>query len=596
MALHRRTGFWSFVLAAGLTVGMLGWQGIHLYDSYQAVAHRGSGNCPTHAISAISADSGRYQAMLDELDRRVMFTTDLAPEAWLADWTLRYGDAHSDLATSLDDGSTVGKEPVRLAIAAVGDAVDKVDSGTGDVVDSLRGGDVDAAGLLITRSGFRADRTELSGATAELEVRGREHLESQLDSERRQEMLSVGLSLGLFAMVAGSWVLYGRRLRVGRARLAAEEEQRRAVEIELQQAQKMDAVGLMAGGLAHNFNNLMMAIGGSASVAESHLETDHAAVPAIHRIREAAEQGNSLIDGLLTFSRKAPRSRDLVNVCELTHQTAAMLEEMLPGPIEFESTCPDDGACWVAGDRTQLQQALVNLALNACQAMPDGGQLALRVARSISDDHETVVMTVSDTGTGMLADVSDHMFEPFFTTRPRGEGTGLGLSIVHGIVTDHGGSVHVESVRGVGTDVRITLPLAPAPTEPPATLQVARTGTVVIAGNHRHTRDLVSGAVSSLGLDTAHVDGCEGLTDAVAGAGADLVMVISDDTDPAIDLVDCLEVLRDQPRDVPVVAITDLEPDAEWAANGATPLCKPFSLAQLRALVVRLTRESVTTP
>ncbi|NNF89132.1 MAG: hypothetical protein HKM97_11430, partial [Acidimicrobiia bacterium] len=147
MALHRRTGFWSFVLAAGLTVGMLGWQGVHLYDSYQAVSHRSSGNCPTHAISAISADSGRYQAMLDELDRRVMFTTDLAPEAWLADWTLRYGDAHSDLTTSLDEGATVGKEPVRLAIAAVGDAVDKVDSGTGDVVDSLRGGDVDAAGL-----------------------------------------------------------------------------------------------------------------------------------------------------------------------------------------------------------------------------------------------------------------------------------------------------------------------------------------------------------------------------------------------------------------------------------------------------------------
>ena len=255
-------------------------------------------------------------------------------------------------------------------------------------------------------------------------------------------------------------------------RIAAEEERER-LEEQLRQAQKMESVGLLAGGIAHDFNNLLTAIGGYAELSLIELGDDSPAHESIAQIARAADRAAKLTSQLLAFSRKQVLHPRVLDLNEVVGELATMLARML-GEDVILSTALDPDLGGVKADPTQVEQVLLNLAINARDAMPDGGSLLIRTGGLELREGEPpphpdlppgsyVTLYVRDSGVGMTPDLTERIFEPFFTTKGVGEGTGLGLSTVHGIVSQSGGAIWVESEPGAGTSFTICLPrLEPA--------------------------------------------------------------------------------------------------------------------------------------
>jgi PAS domain S-box-containing protein len=244
--------------------------------------------------------------------------------------------------------------------------------------------------------------------------------------------------------------------------------ERRALQDERSQAQKLQSIGRLAGGVAHDFNNLLTAILGNAELAMLDLEPGHPARPSIEEITKAAEGAARLTRQLLSFARRQmiePVALDLSSVVE---NSLEMLRRLLGEDIQITAVL-DDHLGIVEADPGQIQQVLVNLTVNARDAMPEGGHLVIETANEvIAEEYGStrpeiapgsyVTLSVTDTGTGMSEEVLSHLFEPFFTTKPQGSGTGLGLATCHGIVQQSGGHIWVHSELGQGTTVTILLP------------------------------------------------------------------------------------------------------------------------------------------
>jgi PAS domain S-box-containing protein len=230
-------------------------------------------------------------------------------------------------------------------------------------------------------------------------------------------------------------------------------EERAELEHRLAQAQRLESVGQLAGGVAHDFNNLLSVILTCVGFATRELPADHPVRDDVEEIGRAADRAAALTRQLLMFSRREVVKPEVLDVGGLLRDLERLLNRTLSERIALRITV-GPGLLPVLADRAQLEQVLVNLAVNARDAMPDGGTLSIAVA-GVSDG---VRITVVDDGTGMLEEVRDRAFEPFFTTKDPGQGTGLGLATVHGIVTDSGGMVDIDSAPGQGTRVTIFLP------------------------------------------------------------------------------------------------------------------------------------------
>ena len=230
-------------------------------------------------------------------------------------------------------------------------------------------------------------------------------------------------------------------------------EERAELEHRLAQAQRLESVGQLAGGVAHDFNNLLSVILTCVGFATRELPADHPVRDDVEEIGRAADRAAALTRQLLMFSRREVVKPEVLDVGGLLRDLERLLNRTLSERIALRITV-GPGLLPVLADRAQLEQVLVNLAVNARDAMPDGGTLSIAVA-GVPDG---VRITVVDDGTGMLEEVRDRAFEPFFTTKDPGQGTGLGLATVHGIVTDSGGTVDIESAPGMGTSVTIFLP------------------------------------------------------------------------------------------------------------------------------------------
>jgi nitrogen-specific signal transduction histidine kinase len=246
--------------------------------------------------------------------------------------------------------------------------------------------------------------------------------------------------------------------------------QRRALEEQLVQAQKLQSIGRLAGGVAHDFNNLLTAILGNAELALIDLPEDHPAGESVREIVKAAERAASLTRQLLSFARKQMIEPAPLDLSAVVSGSIEMLRRLLGEDVEILAELRD-GLDIVEADPGQVQQLLVNLTVNARDAMPDGGRLVIETANlAVGDEYRAahpevragnyVTLAVTDTGTGMTDDVLAHLFEPFFTTKRQGEGTGLGLATCHGIVEQSGGHIWVHSEVGLGTSVTILLPVA----------------------------------------------------------------------------------------------------------------------------------------
>jgi two-component system cell cycle sensor histidine kinase/response regulator CckA len=323
------------------------------------------------------------------------------------------------------------------------------------------------------------DRLRFRELFSELRARpGRQERELEMGVERRAVVVTVDPDERPGSPLRLRWVL-----RDVTDRKAAEEELRVSQE-RLRHAQRLEAVGRLAGGIAHSFNNLLAAIAfhaelllGSRSEADQRRHAEE--------IQKAGERGALLARQLLAFSRKQVLQPQLLDVSSRLESLVPILRRLIGEQIELVTDL-DPEAGWVHADLGQVEQVILNLVANARDAMPDGGRLSLEVgAEELAGDDPRlagiglqpgryVCIRVCDTGTGMDEHVRAHLFEPFFTTKDYDRGTGLGLATIYGTVTQSGGAIHVETELGKGSTFTVYLPRATAPTEAPVRSEPAR--------------------------------------------------------------------------------------------------------------------------
>ena len=258
--------------------------------------------------------------------------------------------------------------------------------------------------------------------------------------------------------------------------VARDVTERRSLEQQLIQAQKMETIGRLAGGVAHDFNNLLTTITGYADLVIDDLPPQHSAREDLEELRKAADRAASLTRQLLTFARKQKIEPRVINLNQLITDMGKFTLRLVGEQIECHTRRAPD-LCSVRADPGQIEQVLINLIVNARDAMPHGGQLTIETANLTLDyasahsqigvaPGDYVLLTVSDTGVGMATAVLDHLFEPFFTTKEKGRGTGLGLATCYGIIKKHGGAILPHSAPGQGTSMRVYLPQTSADAAP----------------------------------------------------------------------------------------------------------------------------------
>lgn len=316
----------------------------------------------------------------------------------------------------------------------------------------------------------------------------------------------------------------------------------RNVEEQLRQAQKMEAVGRLAGGVAHDFNNLLTVIDGYSDFVLGRLERESPLRGAIEEIRTAGIRAAALTRQLLAFSRKSVPELRVLNINESVAEVEKMLRRLIGEDIELRTRL-DPGLGFARADPNQLEQVMMNLAINARDAMPEGGTLTIETRNTELDAASAVrhvdlepgpyvVLSVSDTGVGMGKEVMDHLFEPFFTTKPEGKGTGLGLSTVYGIVRRSRGHVRVYSEPGLGTAIHVYLPRvndsAHAATVPVESSDPSR----------GHETILVVEDDDQLRRMACLMLGAKGYTVLEAGTGAEALRVVERASDVALVVTD----------------------------------------------------------
>ena len=259
--------------------------------------------------------------------------------------------------------------------------------------------------------------------------------------------------------------------------------ERRQLEAQLLRSQKMEAIGQLAGGIAHDFNNLLVVISGGVDLASAALTHDDPVQADLREIQHAATRAANLTRQLLIFARRQVSTLQILNLNDLLFEINKLLHRLIRENIVLQTVpAPDLGLVHV--DPGQIEQVIVNLTVNARDAMPQGGQLTIETANVVLDQEYArthlviapgryVLLAVTDTGTGMSADVLHHAFEPFFTTKEPGQGTGLGLATCYGIIKQHGGSIELYSEVGRGTSVKVYLPHAADITARPLVKQAA---------------------------------------------------------------------------------------------------------------------------
>jgi signal transduction histidine kinase len=243
---------------------------------------------------------------------------------------------------------------------------------------------------------------------------------------------------------------------------------------ELLQAQKLDAIGKLTGGIAHDFNNLLASILGGLGLIERQRTLDHRSAEILEMTRHAALQGKQLIDRMLAFSRRQSLSPRAVDLLGIERSLGALLAPVLGGVVSLRWEIPDRP--WpVFVDQSQLELAVINLVLNARDALPTGGTVTVSLSDATLDSAAPdlkagnyVTISIADTGVGIPPEILDKVVEPYFTTKEIGKGTGLGLSTVYGFARQSGGALRLRSTPGVGTTVEIWLPRAAAAALPPA--------------------------------------------------------------------------------------------------------------------------------
>ncbi|MBI4701699.1 MAG: PAS domain S-box protein [Deltaproteobacteria bacterium] len=382
------------------------------------------------------------------------------------------------------------------------------------------------------------------------------------------------------------------------------EQERRRLERQLLQAQRLESVGRLAAGVAHEFNNQLTVVTAYADLACADLAPGDPLLGRLLPIREAADRAASLTRQLLAFGRKQPSEPRVLDFGRMVGSLERMLRRVVGEDVELEiSTGADLGA--VEADEGQIEQVVMNLVVNARDAMPHGGRLTIATCnldvggRKAATDGPLppgryVVLSVGDTGCGMDEHTRERIFEPFFTTKEPGRGSGLGLSTVHGIVMQHAGHIRVRSEPGRGTSFEILLPRSDAPVTPrgrrsPSDVPRGAGQTVLVVEDHQGVRALARMILERHGYAVIDAAGASEALDLVARHPGPIDVLLSDVVMPGMDGAALAERMRGLRPDVRVVLCSGhpdraaLEPGA--AAGGRPLLRKPYTAEQLLAAV-----------
>jgi PAS domain S-box-containing protein len=366
----------------------------------------------------------------------------------------------------------------------------------------------------------------------------------------------------------------------------AEMAEREAAEAQLRQMHKIESIGQLTGGIAHDFNNMLAIVIGSLSMARQRLpgDADARLNAAIANAEEGAKRAADLTTRLLAFARQQPLDPHPVAINTLIESMAKLLERTLGGTITLDIAL-DPHAGWVEVDAPQLESAIVNLSVNARDAMPQGGTLTLATKR----DGDEVWICVSDTGPGMSDEVRARAFDPFFTTKEQGKGTGLGLSQVHGFVGQSGGRVELSSIEGQGTQVQIVLPSVEPPAtepEPAAASQsepVAAGAHILLVEDEPLVRMVAVEALEHAGfIVEAKSNGADALE--VVRSEARIDLLLTDVSMPGMDGRALAEATLAQRPDLPILLVTGYEATRPPVAREVMllpVLAKPYTAEEL---------------
>ncbi len=360
---------------------------------------------------------------------------------------------------------------------------------------------------------------------------------------------------------------------------------------QLAESQKLDALGQLTGGVAHDFNNLLMVVGGSAQVLKKYAD-DEKSRRAVEAIESAARRGAALTSQLLTFARRQNVNPQTIHLGERIAAIREVLSTGVGSVVQLATAVKDD--VWpIKVDVSELETGLVNLVINARDAMPDGGTITIS-AENVRLDDEThkgdfVAIRVSDTGAGIPPDILQKVFDPFFTTKPVGKGTGLGLSQVHGFAYQAGGLVTVASELGKGTTVIISLPrdkseLVSRESRPAAS---AGSGTVLLVEDNPDVASATSGLLEQLGYAVRWVSNAEEALAEVDANGIDLVF--SDIVMPGkMDGLALAQLIREKYPRLPVLLATGYSDTLRKVSLGFQILRKPYEIHELSEALAKV--------
>ncbi|HEX9947962.1 MAG TPA: response regulator, partial [Allosphingosinicella sp.] len=390
---------------------------------------------------------------------------------------------------------------------------------------------------------------------------------------------------------------------------------RKDLEKQLLEARKMDAIGKLTGGIAHDFNNLLAAVLGGLGLIERRLPLEEEHKKIIAMTRRAAEQGSELVKRLLAFARRQQLQPDSIDIRRLSASVTDLLAHTLGGLVRLEWHA--DGDVWRAfADSTQLELALMNLIINARDAMPKGGTILIagRNATAASANSlglpagEYVVLAVSDDGSGIPAAILEQVTEPFFTTKAVGKGTGLGLSMVYGFARQSGGAIDIDSQEGEGTTVEIWLPRAPTreaeaeeqPAPAPEAEAEGRRLRILLVDDHDAVRETTAGMLCDMGHEVETATDGPGLLRKLSAAPADYDLIITDYAMPLLSGSDVLKQAREIRPGMPGIIISGYADSRSIARNGheSVVLTKPFTLDQMKTAIGAVSngaREPLTT-
>ncbi len=381
------------------------------------------------------------------------------------------------------------------------------------------------------------------------------------------------------------------------------QETRSRLEAQLRHSQKMEALGQLAGGVAHDFNNLLTAILGNAEVLKESLTRSASRAPGeadlalLEQIQRAGQRAAALTRQLLAFSRKQVRKLEVLDPNRAAESVEQILRRLIGENIQLQMRLAS-GVDRIYADASQIEQVIVNLSLNARDAMTSGGTLTIETSMTDLEAADVpaearpgryVKLTVRDTGTGMSADVQGHIFEPFFTTKPMGKGTGLGLSTVYGIVTQAEGFITVDSRPGSGTEFRVFLPAVSEPaskaeTAPPLP-EVRGEETVLVCEDEDQVRLLACEFLKSVGYRVLAAENGRRAIELLEDLGGPIDLLVTDAVMPEMNGRELAESLQRRQPDLPVLFVSGY-PDDVIASQGVDErsvefLEKPFGRTSL---------------